>query len=309
MAGRPEHHLGARRAPARGVRRAGPRALVGLGLDDAAAAHAARRRACTRCMPISSRATVSVLRAKKSAGGLLRRDFTARDSKGILYNGARLGGGGLDVLTQINKIQAIRRKTHESSDARYPTLCTLLGALLVRTPCWRALYPLPTDGSSIVGEDTSVNDGLRGHAAGPGASLQPRVLRDHPRQSGRRVWIPGADKQMLLPGRRILPPGPREGIVVNLPEHRLYYYPKPNGHDKPIVITYPVSIGKMDWRTPLGETHVIAKIKHPVVVSARSRYARSTPPTGSAAEDGAGRDRTIRSAITPCGSPPATAPT
>jgi L,D-transpeptidase ErfK/SrfK len=60
-----------------------------------------------------------------------------------------------------------------------------------------------------------------------------------------------------------LPAGPREGIVVNLPEHRLYYFPKPRPHEKPIVITYPVSIGKMDWRTPLGDTHVIAKIVHP----------------------------------------------
>jgi L,D-transpeptidase ErfK/SrfK len=50
---------------------------------------------------------------------------------------------------------------------------------------------------------------------------------------------------------------------VNLPEHRLYYYPKPAPHDKAVVITYPVSIGKMDWRTPLGETHIIAKIKNP----------------------------------------------
>ena len=50
---------------------------------------------------------------------------------------------------------------------------------------------------------------------------------------------------------------------MNLPEHRLYYYPKPEGHDKPVVITYPVSIGKMDWRTPLGETQVIAKIRNP----------------------------------------------
>jgi L,D-transpeptidase ErfK/SrfK len=50
---------------------------------------------------------------------------------------------------------------------------------------------------------------------------------------------------------------------VNLPEHRLYYFPKPRPHEKPIVITYPVSIGKMDWRTPLGDTHVIAKIVHP----------------------------------------------
>jgi L,D-transpeptidase ErfK/SrfK len=64
---------------------------------------------------------------------------------------------------------------------------------------------------------------------------------------------------VLIPGRRILPPGPHEGIVVNLPEHRLYYYPKPRPHEKPVVITYPVSVGKMDWRTPLGQTQVVSK--------------------------------------------------
>jgi L,D-transpeptidase ErfK/SrfK len=77
-------------------------------------------------------------------------------------------------------------------------------------------------------------------------------------------WIPGAGKTLVVPNTHILPPGPREGIVVNLPEHRLYYYPKPKRGEMPQVITYPVSIGKMDWRTPLGLTHVIQKIKNPV---------------------------------------------
>jgi L,D-transpeptidase ErfK/SrfK len=77
-------------------------------------------------------------------------------------------------------------------------------------------------------------------------------------------WLPGAGKSVLVPGRRILPPGPHEGIVVNIAEHRLYYYPKPKKRGQPQqVITYPVSIGKMDWRTPLGETRVIAKQKDP----------------------------------------------
>jgi L,D-transpeptidase ErfK/SrfK len=52
-------------------------------------------------------------------------------------------------------------------------------------------------------------------------------------------------------------------VVVNLPEHRLYYFPKTKKGEKPVVITYPVSIGKMDWSTPLGETRVISKQKHP----------------------------------------------
>jgi len=57
---------------------------------------------------------------------------------------------------------------------------------------------------------------------------------------------------VLIPGRRILPTGPREGIVVNIAEHRLYYYPKPKRHQLPQVITYPVSIGKMDWAHAAG---------------------------------------------------------
>ena len=76
-------------------------------------------------------------------------------------------------------------------------------------------------------------------------------------------WLPGAGRVVTLPGRRILPPGPREGIVVNLPEHRLYYFPKPKKGEPQKVITYPVSIGKMDWRTPLGQTQITTKTKLP----------------------------------------------
>ncbi len=77
-------------------------------------------------------------------------------------------------------------------------------------------------------------------------------------------WLPGAGTSIVIPGRRILPPGPREGIVVNIAEHRLYYYPRKRVHGHHIVVTYPVSIGKMDWRTPLGETRVIQKIRNPI---------------------------------------------
>ncbi len=94
-------------------------------------------------------------------------------------------------------------------------------------------------------------------------------------------WLPGADKQLLIPGRHILPPGPHEGIIVNLPEHRLYYFPKPKRAARQQVITYPVSIGKMDWRTPLGVTHVIAKEKNPVWIppeSVRAEHAADGDP-------------------------------
>ena len=77
-------------------------------------------------------------------------------------------------------------------------------------------------------------------------------------------WVPGAGKDLIIPGMRILPDVPQEGIVINLPEHRLYYFPKPKKKgDKRVVITYPVSIGKMDWKTPLGVTKIVNKQKNP----------------------------------------------
>jgi L,D-transpeptidase ErfK/SrfK len=125
------------------------------------------------------------------------------------------------------------------------------------------VYELPADGSSVVGADTHIKtvfkdtllDIARRNSLG-----YYEIIRANP---GVDMWLPGEGTDVMLPGRRILPPGPHEGIVVNLPEHRLYYYPKPKKGEKPVVITYPVSIGKMDWKTPIGETRVIQKEKHP----------------------------------------------
>ena len=75
--------------------------------------------------------------------------------------------------------------------------------------------------------------------------------------------MPGAGKDIVIPGRRILPNVPHEGVVINLPEHRLYYFPKRKKNEPQKVITYPVSIGKMDWHTPLGETRIVGKTKNP----------------------------------------------
>lgn len=77
------------------------------------------------------------------------------------------------------------------------------------------------------------------------------------------LWLPGEGTPIVIPGQRLLPPGPREGIVVNLPEHRLYYYPVVKKGETPYVITYPVSIGKMDWATPLGRWKIVDKRKNP----------------------------------------------
>ena len=59
-------------------------------------------------------------------------------------------------------------------------------------------------------------------------------------------WLPGAGTEVILPTRFILPPGPREGIVINLAEYRLYYYPK----GRNVVYTFPLGIGREGWGSP-----------------------------------------------------------
>jgi L,D-transpeptidase ErfK/SrfK len=140
---------------------------------------------------------------------------------------------------------------------------------------------LPADGSSVIGADTAITshredtllDIARHHSLG-----YDEIIRANP---GVDMWLPGEGRQILLPGRRILPPGPHEGVVVNLAEHRLYYFPKPKGKQKRVVLTYPVSIGKMGRNTPLGQTYVTAKIEHPSwypPASIRKEHAESGDP-------------------------------
>jgi L,D-transpeptidase ErfK/SrfK len=143
------------------------------------------------------------------------------------------------------------------------------------------VYPLPQNDNPVVGGDQTVvtvyEDTLYDLARRFSLGSE-EMIRVNP---GVDPWIPGAGKTLVVPNTHILPPGPREGIVVNLPEHRLYYYPKPKRGEMPQVITYPVSIGKMDWRTPLGLTHVIQKIKNPVWYppeSVRKEHAAAGDP-------------------------------
>ena len=141
----------------------------------------------------------------------------------------------------------------------------MLAAALLATPIAHAtVYTLTKADDTVVGQDQSFktvySDTLYDLAAKFSLGSE-ELIRVNPSVD---PWIPGEGKEITVPGRHILPPGPREGIVVNLPEHRLYYFPKPKRGGPIEVITYPVSIGKMDWRTPLGVTHVTQKIKDPV---------------------------------------------
>lgn len=72
-------------------------------------------------------------------------------------------------------------------------------------------------------------------------------------------WLPGAGTPVRIPTSFILPNAPRQGVVVNLPEMRIYYYP-----DASTVVTYAVGIGRENnWKTPLGRTQIAGKMENP----------------------------------------------
>lgn len=76
-------------------------------------------------------------------------------------------------------------------------------------------------------------------------------------------WIPGEGTEVTLPTRYILPQAERKGLVLNVPEMRIYYFPEAKRGEPPVVRTYPVSVGRMDWSTPLGKAKIASKQKDP----------------------------------------------
>lgn len=83
-------------------------------------------------------------------------------------------------------------------------------------------------------------------------------------------WLPGKGTQVRIPTSRLLPNTPHEGLVLNLPEFRLYYFRKGNKNEPATVTTHPISIGRVDWNTPLGRTRISAKTENPVWIPPQS---------------------------------------
>lgn len=83
------------------------------------------------------------------------------------------------------------------------------------------------------------------------------------------VWVPKAGDDVLVPESFVLPNAPHQGIVLNLAEKRLYFYPS-NGKE---VYTFAISIGRDGLNTPLGHFRVTAKVKDPTWTPTAQHHA------------------------------------
>lgn len=124
-------------------------------------------------------------------------------------------------------------------------------------------FTLNPDGDNVVGElqitrvagEDTLSDIARRFNVG-----YEEIVRANP---GVDPWLPGVDREIVVPTQFILPNAPREGLVINLAQLRVFYFPKVKEGEPQAVITHPIGIGKVGWSTPEGTTKVVSKLKNP----------------------------------------------
>lgn len=94
-------------------------------------------------------------------------------------------------------------------------------------------------------------------------------------------WLPGVGTKIVIPTQFVLPDAPRQGIVINLAAMRLFYFPKAKAGEPQKVVTHPVGIGRVQWKTPEGVTRVASKKENPAWIpplSIRKEHAKNGDP-------------------------------
>ncbi|AYA40426.1 L,D-transpeptidase family protein [Xenorhabdus nematophila] len=121
-------------------------------------------------------------------------------------------------------------------------------------------YPLPPANGRLIGNNTTYvvpEDGLPLESIA--AKYQIGLLAMLEANPNVDPYLPTAGTELIIPSQMLLPDTPRQGIIINLAELRLYYYPKGANH----VIVYPIGIGQLGRNTPTMTTSVSQLIGSP----------------------------------------------
>lgn len=176
---------------------------------------------------------------------------------------------GLQRRTTLMNTTTLARRTARCAIALGLGALLASGALAEERDRPRGHFPLPESGS-VIGENYTVTvqegdtlvDLARTHNVG-----YEEIRMANPDVS---LWAPFVGTEVTIPNRHILPDAEREGIVINLSEMRLYYYSAPG-----VVESYPISVGRDGFSTPVGVTRTTVKVKDPAWSPPRSMRAEA----------------------------------
>lgn len=153
-------------------------------------------------------------------------------------------------------------------------LAALAVVAVMALPARANTWPLPPAGSRVVGQNqfhVVQNNGGSLEAIAKRYNVGfLALLQANP---GVDPYVPRAGSVLTIPLQTLLPDAPREGLVINLAELRLYYYPP----GKNEVTVYPIGIGQLggDTITPTMVTTVSDKRANPTwtpTANIRARY-------------------------------------
>ncbi len=149
---------------------------------------------------------------------------------------------------------------------------SLLGSLSASHGVWAVDYTLPAPGSRLIGQNqiyTVPADGKNLESIAQRFDTGILLLLEANNTVDPLLPMPGSE--LTIPSQMLLPDTPREGIVINLAELRLYYYPP----GKNIVQVFPIGIGQQGRETPVMSTRIIQKIPNPTWTPTANIRARS----------------------------------
>ncbi|MBI5448045.1 MAG: L,D-transpeptidase family protein [Gammaproteobacteria bacterium] len=161
------------------------------------------------------------------------------------------------------------------------------------------MFPIPQNGTNIVGnvQVTEVEPGDNFTTLGRRFDVgYYELVESNPdlNPQAPTVW-----QEVTIPSKFVLPPGARNGILINLPELRLYYF-EPS---KNRVLTFPVGVGRQGWGTPVCFTSIVGKTKDPTwhvpesIRVARAEEGVELPKTVAPGPDNPLGDYSMRLAV------------
>lgn len=158
--------------------------------------------------------------------------------------------------------------------SRWLAFFTLAATFALALPAQANTWPLPPPGSKLVGKNTvHVVEDNGGSLEAIAKKYNVGFLALLQANPGVDPYVPRPGSVLTIPLQTLLPDAPREGIVINLAELRLYYY-QPGTNS---VTVYPIGIGQLggDTLTPTMVTTVSDKRANPTwtpTANIRARY-------------------------------------
>ena len=158
--------------------------------------------------------------------------------------------------------------------SRWLAFFTLAATFALALPAQANTWPLPPPGSRLVGQNTvHVVEDNGGSLEAIAKKYNVGFLALLQANPGVDPYLPRPGSVLTIPLQTLLPDAPREGIVINLAELRLYYY-QPGTNS---VTVYPIGIGQLggDTLTPTMVTTISDKRANPTwtpTANIRARY-------------------------------------